>query len=364
MLKEWIRPLAVLLPLLILMCSSGLTAVQAHGNVSVAYSEITLEDGVIKYVLQLDMYDMMAEINPDDPDTGATSAAVLNRFFSQHRTEINERLLTQVTLYADHLPLEGKVTGLRYIEKENEIQPFAEAVLEYPVRRTPRQFALDYRLVFERDQWHVNYVDLNLGEVQKEAVLIAQIPAFEAGKLDLPDINKQFTLLGLEKSAANIVSILLVLLILIDSRSFKQSFKAAAAFAAGQSLTFILSGLQLLSFPERLISQLMALSLVFVAVHVLFYRDRQRLLPWIAAGVGLIHGCGYAGALTGLKPDAGYFASSVMAFYAGAEIALVLIMLILTLAATYLRRWNKPMQVIPAAAALAGLVSFILTLRF
>jgi hypothetical protein len=324
----------------------------------VAYSEITLEDGIIKYVLQLDMYDMMAEINPDDPDTGATTAAVLNRFFSQYRSEINERLLTQITLYADHLPLKGKVTGLRYMEKDNEVQPFAEAVLEYPVSRSPREFALDYRLVFERDQWHVNYVDLKLGALQKEAVLIAQIPAFEAGKMSLPDIIKHFALLGLEKSAANLVSLLLVLLLLIGSRSLKSSLKAAAAFAAGQSLTLILIGLQLLSVPERLISLLMALSLVFLALHIYFTREDRKPLTWIAAALGLIHGCGYAGGLSGLKPDDGAFTSSVLAFYTGSEVALVLIMLILALAAHYLRRWSKVIPVIPAAAALTGLVYF------
>ncbi|KAI7258032.1 hypothetical protein KC345_g10639, partial [Hortaea werneckii] len=323
------------------MSKKWIRLLKAHGNVSVAYSEITLEDGVIKYVLQLDMYDMMAEINPDDPDTGATTAAVLGRFISQHRTEINERLLTQITLYADHLPLKGKVTGLRYTEKENEVQPFAEAVLEYPVRRTPRQFAMDYRLVFDRDQWHVNYVDLNLDTLQKQAVLIAQIPAVEAGKMDLPDIFKQFILLGLEKSSANYVSVLLVLLLLTGTRTLRQSFKAAAAFAAGQSLTLILSGLQLLSLPERIISPLMALSLVYMAVHVFLYRDSRRTLFLIAAGLGLLHGCGYAGALTGLKPDAGYFVSSVLAFYTGTEFVLILIVLILALAAAYLRKWNK-----------------------
>jgi hypothetical protein len=151
-----------------------------------------------------------------------------------------------------------------------------------------------------------------------------------------------------------------VFLLLIGAASLKQSFKITAAFAAGQSLTLILSGLQLLSLPERIISPLITLSLVFLALHMLFKREDGRLLPWIAAVLGLIHGCGYAEALSGLKPDAGYFTLSVLSFYTGAEIALVLIALILALAAAYLRRWSKALPVIQVAAALAGLLSFTL----
>ncbi|MFC3747162.1 HupE/UreJ family protein [Paenibacillus sp. GCM10012306] len=361
--KKWLR----LVVLSFLICgvwlSTGIPVSLAHGNVSVAYSEITLEHNTIKYVLQLDMYDMMAEVNPDDPDLALTTEEVLNKFYSKHQTEVEHLLLTKIKLYGDSLPLIGKVTQFRYIEKENEVQPFAEAVIEYPIKRNPQQFTLDYNLVFDRDQWHVNYVNLNLGELKKEAVLIAQITELQVGEMKLPSILQYFSLLGIDQFFRSYESILVLAILILGFQNNNQTLRTLAIFAITQSITLLLSGLHVIALPDRLLNALIPLSVVFLALSI-YYNRAMKQLPWIAGGLGIIHGFWYAKQLIGLREDGGHFALSVTAFYAGLEATVVLISLSLLIIINCFRKVKYATPLILSAAACVGLISFTIKVFF
>lgn len=117
----------------------------AHDGASLAYSDVSMKDGVITYKLQLDMYDMRAGATQNDPNRQFTTPEVFNQFVRNSQDEVETYLLSQIKLYADNLQLDGKLTQLTYLEKDN--QPFAEAILEYPVRSNPQHVKLDYDLV-------------------------------------------------------------------------------------------------------------------------------------------------------------------------------------------------------------------------
>ena len=74
------------------------------------------------------------------------------------------------------------------------------------------------------------------------------------------------------------------------------------AFTAGHSLTLAITALGLLQMPSGPVELLIALSIFFLAVEVVRKRAGKTSLtirqPWIvAAGFGLLHGLGFAGAL-------------------------------------------------------------------
>ena len=89
----------------------------AHDNNSIAYSNISLENGVIQYVLQIDMYDLRVIAAPNDPDIGRSTPETLNRFISSSQSEVENYLLSKIKLYADSLPLEGKMTAASLYQK-------------------------------------------------------------------------------------------------------------------------------------------------------------------------------------------------------------------------------------------------------
>ncbi|MFC5651123.1 HupE/UreJ family protein [Paenibacillus solisilvae] len=331
----------------------------AHGNVSVAYSDISLENGSIKYVFQLDMYDMIAEVNPDDPDINSSTQEVLNRFYSKYHAEVEADLLSKIELYADNMPLKGKLTQFRYIEKESEVQPFAEVVLEYPVRNTPKQFALNYNMVFDRDEWHVNYVNLNVGELQKTAVFITQLHELSVGQMSLQYAFKQFFLTGLEHWLTAAEAVLFIFTLLIGCRSVKKYLTAVAVFAAAHSLTLILAGLHILVLPDRFVESVIALSILYIALNTLFNKNMKYQL-WLAGGFGLIHGFRFAEALSGMREDGGHAVSSLVAYNVGIEVGLLLLALILYPAIHYLHKIRRAIPAILSAIALLSLIGFII----
>lgn len=102
---------------------------------------------------------------------------------------------------------------------------------------------------------------------------------------------------------------LVALLLLIGS--VRQMILAVTSFTVAHSITLGLAVLGVVSVPSGLVEALIALSIVFVAAEALKDQAAQPTLarrqPWaIAFAFGLLHGLGFAGALTsaGLPQDA------------------------------------------------------------
>ncbi|NOV00586.1 HupE/UreJ family protein [Paenibacillus sp. LMG 31457] len=318
----------------------------AHGNDSLAYSNISLENGKIKYVLQIDMYDLRVIATPNDPDIGISTPEALNRFVSNSKKEVETYLLSKIKLYADSLPLEGKMTGLRSIEMENEAQPFAEAVLEYPIGSIPEHFVLNYDLVFDNDQWHINYVTFSLGKMQQSAVIVNELREIQLGSMSFGHAVQVFFLLGLEHLMTGYVYILFLLGLLIGIGSVKQLLAVVAAFAAAHSLALILAGFHVVTPPVLFVKSIIALSILFVTWNNLFNRNKKYMIEF-AIGFGLIYGFGSAELLSGMRADNGLNTSSLFAFAMGIITSLLLMVLVMYPAIHHIRRfkWAKRIRI-------------------
>ncbi len=141
--------------------------------------------------------------------------------------------------------------------------------------------------------------------------------------------------------------------------------KTITAFTVAHSITLGLAALGLISIRPVLIEALVALSVMLVAVElVYFYRGRLRLMaryPWlIALAFGLLHGCAFAGALAeiGLPKNAALL--SLLLFNIGVEIGqLVFVGALLAIAEVIARlpralpswaRWLTPYAIGAVAA--------------
>src|SRR6478736_703643 len=79
--------------------------------------------------------------------------------------------------------------------------------------------------------------------------------------------------------------------------------KTVTAFTAAHSITLALATLGVVHVPSAPVEAVIALSIVFVAMEILRSRRGQSGLteraPWLVAGsFGLLHGFGFAGALS------------------------------------------------------------------
>ncbi len=94
-------------------------------------------------------------------------------------------------------------------------------------------------------------------------------------------------------------------------RSVRQILWAVTSFTIAHSITLALAVLQIVHVPSGLVETMIALSIVFVAAEAMRSGTGVKTLaierPWLVSfAFGLLHGLGFAGALTeaGLPPDA------------------------------------------------------------
>jgi hydrogenase/urease accessory protein HupE len=138
------------------------------------------------------------------------------------------------------------------------------------------------------------------------------------------EVAATYLTLGVEHILAGIDHLLFVLALLLLTSGTWRLVKTVTAFTVAHSITLGLATLGIVHMPSKPIEALIALSIVFVAAEIVqLRRGRTGLaarMPWIVAfAFGLLHGFGFAGALseTGL-PD-GHIPVALLFFNLGVE---------------------------------------------
>jgi HupE/UreJ protein len=147
------------------------------------------------------------------------------------------------------------------------------------------------------------------------------------------------------------LAFVLGLLLLVGGRSF---LPAITAFTVGHSVTLSLAVLGLVHVPQRPIEVLIAASVFVLALELVRGgTGRPSLLartPWLMAGVfGLLHGFGFAGALSDVGLPAGDVPLALGSFNVGIELGQLAVVLPVLIAAHALRgrslvppsRWHR-----------------------
>lgn len=128
-------------------------------------------------------------------------------------------------------------------------------------------------------------------------------------------------------------------------------------FTLAHSITLVLAALKLVTISPRLIEPAIALTIALAAIdniHPIF-RGRRYLFTFL---FGLIHGFGFAGALTEMDLPLSGFVQAVLAFNLGVETGQLLVVLPSMALLLILRRWPwYARRAMPAGSALALLVA-------
>ncbi|WP_009959237.1 HupE/UreJ family protein [Verrucomicrobium spinosum] len=128
-------------------------------------------------------------------------------------------------------------------------------------------------------------------------------PSFVIEKHDTGPAIQEYFVLGVEHILFGIDHLLFVLALVLIVRGVGLLVKTITAFTIAHSITLALATLGVVHVPSAPVEAVIALSIVFVASEVIqFMRGRQGLTakaPWIVAFTfGLLHGFGFAGALS------------------------------------------------------------------
>jgi hydrogenase/urease accessory protein HupE len=150
--------------------------------------------------------------------------------------------------------------------------------------------------------------------------------------------------------------ILFVLGIFLLTTSLWPILTQVTAFTIAHSLTLGLTTYGIVSLPARIVEPLIALSVAYVGIENMM---TSRLTPWrpaVVFGFGLLHGMGFAGALTQLRLPRAEIIPALIGFNVGIELAQLAV-----IAAAYCavvawirdKPWYRARFVVPASAAVA-----------
>ncbi len=116
-------------------------------------------------------------------------------------------------------------------------------------------------------------------------------------------VIKSYTILGAKHIWMGIDHLLFVLALILLTTGFSKIVKTITAFTLAHSITLSLAALGVVKFPGPPVEAVIALSIVFLASEILKNNRGEQTLtgrkPWLVAFIfGLLHGFGFAGALT------------------------------------------------------------------
>ncbi len=135
----------------------------------------------------------------------------------------------------------------------------------------------------------------------------------------------RYTGLGIEHILKGIDHLLFVLCLLLIVKGPWILVKTITAFTVAHSITLGLATLGLVHIPPRPVEAAIALSIVFLAAEILHARQGRFGLahqyPWMVAfGFGLLHGLGFAGALSEIGLPQSEIPVALLFFNVGVEI--------------------------------------------
>lgn len=172
----------------------------------------------------------------------------------------------------------------------------------------------------------------------------------EAGRIEVPmaelrassgswrDAAKRYLSLGVEHILLGIDHLLFVLALLLIVRGPWMLVKTITAFTVAHSITLGLATLGVIHVSSAPVEAAIALSIVFLCVEIVHARQGRVGItyqhPWVVAfGFGLLHGLGFAGALSEIGLPPSEVPIALLFFNVGVELGqLVFVALVLAVA--------------------------------
>ena len=190
---------------------------------------------------------------------------------------------------------------------------------------------------------------------RRSDVIEVPLDALRAGSGSIADAAGRYLGLGTQHILLGVDHLLFVFGLLLIVNGPWMLVQTITAFTLAHSITLALATLGLVEAPPRPVDAAIALSIAFLAAEILRARQGRPGLsasrPWLAAfAFGLLHGLGFAGALTELGLAPGQIPLALLFFNVGVEIGQLMFVAAFLALAWALRqvqvswpRWAEPL---------------------
>ena len=132
--------------------------------------------------------------------------------------------------------------------------------------------------------------------------------------------------------------ILFVLAIFLASVRWQALLLQVSAFTVAHTVTLGLAASGVISPAAAIVEPLIALTIGFVAIENLVFKDMTRWRPAVVFAFGLIHGLGFAGFFGELGLPEGQFWSALIGFNIGVELGQLAVILVAAILGFLIRR--------------------------
>jgi len=133
--------------------------------------------------------------------------------------------------------------------------------------------------------------------------------------------------------------ILFVLAIFLASASLRALLIQVSAFTVAHTVTLGLAATGFITPAPSIVEPLIAMTIAFVAIENLVFKDMTVWRPLVVFGFGLIHGLGFAGFFGDLGLPPGQFWSALIGFNVGVEVGQLSVIAVAAVVGLLLRRW-------------------------
>jgi hydrogenase/urease accessory protein HupE len=156
-----------------------------------------------------------------------------------------------------------------------------------------------------------------------------------------------YTSLGVEHILLGIDHLLFVLALLMIVEGWRKLVATVTAFTLAHSITLAAATLGFVKVPQAPVEAVIALSILFVAAEIIHWRQGRpgitRRKPWLVAFTfGLLHGFGFAGALTEIGLPEHAIPLALLFFNIGVEAGQLMFIAGVFLAWSVLRKADWP----------------------
>ena len=177
-----------------------------------------------------------------------------------------------------------------------------------------------------------------------------------------------FIAMGVEHILGGVDHLLFLVALLALARGLWQTVTIVTGFTVAHSITLSLAVLGIVDVPSRVVEPLIAASIVWVAVENLLAPAGIGRRWRIAAGFGLVHGLGFAAALTELDLSRDALVQALVGFNVGVELGQIAFVVVVMPPLVWasrpgrLPRLPQILSIIVAAAGAVWLVQRLLVL--
>jgi len=190
--------------------------------------------------------------------------------------------------------------------------------------------------------------------------IVVDLAQLKAGGSSFAATAQRYTLLGMEHIWKGLDHLLFIAGLLLLVKGARRLALTITAFTVAHCLTLALSVLGQMRLPPYLVDSLVALSIVFLAVeNVKALRGEEGLStrkPWLVSfGFGLVHGLGFAGALSSLRLPEADIPMALLFFNVGVELGQLLF-----LALWLVLVWAARQLAIPMGRRVAAVAAYVL----